>query len=73
MKISVKVKTKAKEEKVEEISNNNFIVSVNAAPEDGKANEAVCKALAEYFDTPVSNVEILRGFSSKIKTIEIFQ
>lgn len=71
MKIFVKVKPKAKEEKVEKIDDINFKVSVNEPPEKGKANRAVIKALANYFSISQSNIEISSGSNSKLKIIEI--
>lgn len=71
MKISVKVKTKAKNNEVEKIGENNFIVSIKEAPIKGKANKAIIESLAEYFNIKKSNIEIVRGHKSKEKTIEI--
>ena len=41
MKINVKAKPSAREEKVEKIDENNFVVSVTEPPEKGKANNAI--------------------------------
>jgi hypothetical protein len=71
MKIFVKVKPKAKEEKIIKISDKNFKVSVKKPPEKGKANRAVLKALADYFDISQSKVKIISGSASKLKIIEI--
>ena len=71
MKIFVKVKPKAKEEKVEKIDDINFRVQVTQPPEKGKANMAVVKALAGYFNVNRSNVQIVSGSSSKLKVIKI--
>ena len=46
-------------------------VSVNAPPVDGKANEAVVRALAEALGVPRASVEILRGESGRRKTVRI--
>lgn len=73
MKIFVKVKPKAKEEIVEKIDDANFKVSVKEPPVQGRANRAVVKALADYFNASQSNVRIISGFTSKLKTIEIKQ
>ena len=61
MKISVKVKLKAKEEKCEKISDNNFAVFVKDAPHKGKANEAVIRILAKYFKVSKSQIKIIIG------------
>jgi len=69
MKIIIKVKTKAKEEKVVEMGEDSFKVHVKALPEKGKANEAAIKALAKYFKIPQDNIKILAGFTSHKKII----
>jgi len=71
MKINVKAKPNAREEKVEKIDENNFIVSVKELPEKGKANNAIRNALAVYFKTASSRVKIVAGFSSRNKVVEI--
>lgn len=71
MKIFVRVKPKAKEEKVEKIDDINFNVQVRALPEKGKANRAVIRVLAGYFNIGQSNIQIVSGSKSKLKIIEI--
>ena len=71
MKISVKVKLRAKTERVEKIDDRHFSVFVNAMPVDGRANLAVVRALADYFDVAPSNVQIISGMTSKQKVVEI--
>jgi uncharacterized protein len=71
MKINVKAKPNSREEKVEKIDENNFVVSVKEPPEKGKANEAIRNALAVYFKTASARVKIVSGYSSRNKVIEI--
>ena len=71
MKINVKAKPSSREEKVEKVDEQNYIVSVKEPPVKGKANEAIRNALAVYFKTASSRVKIVSGFSSRNKTIEI--
>jgi uncharacterized protein YggU (UPF0235/DUF167 family) len=71
MKIFVKAKPSAREEKVEKIDEQNYVVSVKEPPIKGKANEAIRNALAVYFKTGSSCVKIISGFSSRNKIIEI--
>jgi len=71
MKIFVRVKPKAKEEKVIKVSDKNFKISVKEPPEKERANRAVLKALADYFATSQSNIKIISGSTSKQKIIEI--
>jgi len=71
MKIFVHVKPKAKEEKVIKLSDTNFKVWVQELPEKGRANIAVIKALADYFNISQSNIKIISGSTSKLKILEI--
>jgi uncharacterized protein YggU (UPF0235/DUF167 family) len=82
MKIIVKAKTKAKVEKVERLTQPSlglgekeetvvYKVSVKEAPVDGRANEAIIKALAGYFDVSVSSISLVTGQTSKQKVFMI--
>lgn len=71
MKIFVKVKPNAKEEKLKKIDDINFKVSVKESPEKGKANRAVVKTLANYFSVAQSNIKIISGSTSRIKIIKV--
>ena len=59
--------------KTEEVSQegNTFIVKVKEPPQEGKANRALIKVLAEHFGVPKSQVRIVSGLKSKSKVIEI--
>jgi len=61
----------AKEEKIEKIDGINFIVWVKDPPKDGKANRAITKALALYFNVASSRVNLVSGFSSRQKVFEV--
>lgn len=71
MEIEVLVKTQARRTLVERLPDGRFRVSVNAPPIEGRANAAVCEALAEFFGVPKSRVAVVRGLKSKTKTVEI--
>ena len=71
MKIFVLAKPLAKEEKVEKIDETKFKVCVKEPPRQGKANDAIRKALAEYFKIPLSRIFLISGFSKKNKIFEI--
>jgi len=71
MKISVKAKPKAKEEKVEKIDATNFVVSVKEPPVDGKANFAISRALAKYLQVPSYEIKLISGLTSRQKIFEI--
>jgi uncharacterized protein len=42
---------------------------VGAAPTDGKANEELVRAVAEFFDIPKSRVSIIKGQKSRSKVV----
>ncbi|MCB0999803.1 MAG: DUF167 domain-containing protein [Acidimicrobiales bacterium] len=46
-------------------------VAVTAPPADGKANEAVCVAVAAAFGVRASAVEIVRGHTSRRKHVRV--
>lgn len=71
MKIFVKAHPRAKNNLVEKIGENHFEVSVTAPPIKGLANKAIIELLSEYFDVAKSQIELVSGFSSKIKVFEI--
>ncbi|MCM8792678.1 MAG: DUF167 domain-containing protein [Candidatus Omnitrophica bacterium] len=71
MKIFVKVKPKAKQEKIEKISESQFRVWVKEPPQQGRANKKVIELVADYFNIAKSKVKIVSGISSKQKCIEI--
>jgi Uncharacterized conserved protein len=70
-KISVQVKTQARKENIIKISQEEYQVSVHAAPIAGKANQSIIDLLAKYFSVPKSSVKLLRGQSSRKKLFQI--
>ena len=46
-------------------------VAVAEAPEDGRANRAVCAALAAALGIPASGVEVTQGALAREKTLRI--
>lgn len=70
-RIFIKAKTGAKTKSVEKIDDNHFKVCVKEPPQENKANEAIIKVLAEYFDISKSMVDIVAGHKSKQKIVEI--
>lgn len=68
MLIKVDVKPNSREEKVEKINEEMYVVRVKASRRKGKANTAIIKLLRRYFGYPV---HIISGYSSSRKIIEI--
>ena len=78
MKISVHAKPGSKTPHIEEITglfktadDRQFVVAVKEPAKEGKANRAIERALAEYFNVPQSHVRIIAGHTSRDKTVEI--
>jgi uncharacterized protein YggU (UPF0235/DUF167 family) len=71
MKIFVKAKPGAREEKVVKVDDINYVVSVKERPVEGRANFAIGLALAKYFNVPNYEVKLISGTSSRQKIFEI--
>ncbi|MFA5083776.1 MAG: DUF167 domain-containing protein [Candidatus Paceibacterota bacterium] len=71
MKIFVKAKPKAKEEKIQKIDDSHYRVWIKEPPIKGEANRAIIKALAGYFKVSFSQINIVSGHASRNKIIEI--
>lgn len=71
MKITVKIKPNSRKEEIRKIDDKNFIVAVKEPPIEGKANKALVKTMAKYFNVTSSSVQIVSGHSSKQKIIEV--
>jgi hypothetical protein len=71
MKIFVTAKPNSRQEKVEQMDESHYKVSVTEPPIKGKANEAIRNALAVYFKTGSASVKIVSGHTSRNKIVEI--
>ena len=71
MRIIVRAKPSAKEQGIEKIADNFYVVSVKEPPVQGKANKAIIVALAQYFDKSISQVHIVSGHTSRQKIVEV--
>ena len=70
MRLFVTVKTQAREECVETVDATHFIVSVKAAPIEGKANAAIQRALARHLGLPVQTLVLRAGATGKRKVFD---
>lgn len=71
MRITVYVKPNSKKGPLVEEVPDGFIVYVREVAAEGKANEAVIKAIAKHYGIPKTRVRVVRGETSRHKTIEI--
>jgi uncharacterized protein (TIGR00251 family) len=69
--LPVRVQPKARANEIVGFRAGRLLVRVTSAPEDGKANKAVCRLLAKRLGVPVSRLEVIRGVTSRDKVIRI--
>jgi len=67
--VSVTVVPRAPKNEIAGFRNGSLLVKVTAAPEKGKANEAVIAVIADFLDITPSNLHILRGHTSRNKMV----
>lgn len=70
MKIRVDVKPNSKMPAVEVVE-DHLVVRVKEPPKEGKANEAVLRAIAEHFGVPKRDVRLVSGEAARHKVIEV--
>jgi hypothetical protein len=70
MIINVKVKPNSKEEKIEKISENEYIIHVKEPAEDNKANIRVINLLSKELNVSHKNIKI-KNPTSRDKLIEV--
>lgn len=68
--LTVRVTPRSSRNRIE-FSDGQIRAWVTAPPTDGQANEAVRIAIANALDLPKSNVVIVRGHTSREKTLEV--
>lgn len=72
MKVTIKVKPNSKKGSfVQPSLIGELLVHVKEQAVDGKANKALIKLLAEYYEVPKSQVRIVSGHTSRNKIVEI--
>ena len=71
MQIFVMAKPKSKKPSVVQVDLAHFVVAVSEAPTDGKANEAIARALAKHLGVRRSDIVLLRGEKSKEKVFVV--
>lgn len=74
--ISIRLTPKSSSNRIGEIrklpnGEEQLMVYVTAIAEDGKANEAMIKLLAKYFDVASSKITIIKGMTNRNKVIVV--
>ena len=70
--LALKVTPRAPRDEIGEPLGAELRVKVTAPPVDAAANEAVIRLLAGTFDCPRSQIQILRGQTSRHKMVKIY-
>jgi uncharacterized protein (TIGR00251 family) len=71
MRVRIRVKPGARKEKVGGTHGDALVVAVQAPPVEGKANDAVRKALATAFGVRKQDVVIVAGEKGRDKVVEL--
>ena len=69
--IQLRVQPRARRSALEQTAEGGLKAAVTAAPEDGKANEAVVALLAQAWRFPKSTIEIVRGGTVREKVLSV--
>ncbi len=70
-RITIKAQPGARRNEVAGYRGEALVVRVTAAPEGGKANEAIIETLAKALGVAKSRITIVRGMTSRQKTAEV--
>ena len=70
--LSVKLQPRASANEIGGALGNELRIKVTAPPVDAAANEALVKLLAQHLDCPRNRVELVRGHTSRHKTIKLY-
>jgi uncharacterized protein (TIGR00251 family) len=70
--LSVKLQPRASSNEIGEALGNELRIKVTAPPVDAAANEALVRLLAETLDCPRNRVELVRGHTSRHKTVKLY-
>ncbi|MDB5969506.1 MAG: hypothetical protein JWQ90_1956 [Hydrocarboniphaga sp.] len=70
-RLALKVSPKASRDALTGWRGDTLKISVTAAPERGKASQAVIELLAESLGLPRGSIRVLRGETSQDKIVEI--
>ena len=69
--IEVKVTPRSSKKGVAGVVGNCLAVKLTAPPVDGEANAQLIEVLADHFNIRKSSVEVIKGLSSRQKTVKL--
>lgn len=65
----IKVIPRASKNEIVEMSDDFLKIKIKAVPEKGKANQALIKFLADFFEVPQNGVKIVKGQNQPLKIV----
>ena len=71
LELEVKVQPRASRNRIEKVEEGRLKIKVTVPPEGGKANQKVVELLSKALKVPKSNIEIVRGETSRVKLVRI--
>jgi uncharacterized protein (TIGR00251 family) len=69
--LSIKLQPRASIDEIGQPLGNELRIKVTAPPVDAAANTALVRLLAETLDCPRNRVELVRGHTSRHKTVKV--
>lgn len=69
--LAVKLQPRASKNEIGAVLGDELRIKVTAPPVDAAANEALLRLLADVLDCPRGKVELVRGHTSRHKTIKL--
>jgi hypothetical protein len=69
--VAVRLKPRASRDRLVSVDGLTIALAVTAPPVDGKANEAMLRALADLLDVPKSACSIIKGLASRNKAVRV--
>ena len=70
--LSVKLQPRASANEIGDALGNELRIKVTAPPVDAAVNEALVRLLAQHLDCPRNRVELVRGHTSRHKTVKLY-
>jgi uncharacterized protein (TIGR00251 family) len=71
MNLDIRVQPRARRDELGGVRDGRVLVRVTAPPVEGRANVAVCAAIARTVGVPRGRVSVVRGASSRDKVVRI--